>query len=69
VDKDTGRPSQLQAIFKQRLWIGVQRQLTANEHRYIQHCRYLQQQYQTNLLLLVVPTMHDPERLMLPSMR
>jgi len=65
VDKDHGAAKQLQAIFKQRLWIGVQRQLTANEHRYIQHCRYLQQQYQLPITACGGVLMHDPERLML----
>jgi error-prone DNA polymerase len=65
VDKDHAAVKQLQAIFKQRLWIGVQRQLTANEHRYIQHCRYLQQQYQLPITACGGVLMHDPERLML----
>ena len=65
VDKDHSAAKQLQAIFKQRLWIGVQRQLTANEHRYIQHCRYLQQQYQLPITACGGVLMHDPERLML----
>tara|TARA_R110002167_G_scaffold20405_15_gene74705 strand:+ start:664 stop:3774 length:3111 start_codon:yes stop_codon:yes gene_type:complete len=65
VDKDHAAAKQLQAIFKQRLWIGVQRQLTANEHRYIRHCRYLQQQYQLPITACGGVLMHDPERLML----
>jgi error-prone DNA polymerase len=65
MDKDHAAAKQLQAIFKQRLWIGVQRQLTANEHRYIQHCRYLQQQYQLPITACGGVLMHDPERLML----
>ncbi|MEP7705328.1 error-prone DNA polymerase [Paraglaciecola sp. 25GB23A] len=65
VDKDHAAAKQLQAIFKQRLWIGVQRQLTANEHRYIQHCRYLQQQYQLPITACGGVLMHDPDRLML----
>lgn len=65
IDSDHAAATQLQAIFKQRLWIAVQRQLTANEHRYLQHCRYLQQQYQLPITACGGVLMHDPERLML----
>lgn len=65
VDSDHSAAKQLQGIFKQRLWIAVARQLTANEHRYLQHCRYLQQQYQLAITACGAVLMHEPERLML----
>jgi error-prone DNA polymerase len=65
VDNDHSAALFLQSIFKQRLWIGVQRQLTANENRYLQHCKYLHQQYQLPITACGGVLMHDPERLML----
>ena len=65
VPSDHQTAKQLQSIFKQRLWIAVQRHLTANEHRYLEHCRCLQQLYHLPITACGAVLMHDPERLML----
>lgn len=65
VEPDHEAAAFLQGIFKQRLWIGAQRHLTANEHRYLQHCRFLSQHYHLAISACGGVLMHQPERLML----
>lgn len=49
--------------YPQRLWLGVQRHLTANEQRYIQHCKQLAEQYQIPVTACGGVLMHEAERL------
>lgn len=49
--------------YPQRLWLGVQRHLTANEQSYIQHCKQLAEQYQIPITACGGVLMHEAERL------
>lgn len=49
--------------YPQRLWLGVQRHLTANEQSYIQHCKQLAEQYQLPITACGGVLMHEAERL------
>ncbi len=46
-----------------RLWIGVQRHLSANEHRYIEHCESLAQHYNLPITACGGVLMHSATRL------
>lgn len=53
----------LKKHYKQRLWIGVQRHLNANEHCYIKHCETLAQQHQIPITACGGVLIHENERL------
>lgn len=53
----------LKKNYKQRLWIGVQRHLEANEQNYLQECERLSQQYHIPITACGGVLIHESERL------
>lgn len=62
---DTKWAEWLTAHYKQRLWIGCQRHLVANEHRYIAHCKNLSHFHHIPITACGGVLFHAPQRLML----
>ncbi|MFT5676312.1 MAG: error-prone DNA polymerase, partial [Paraglaciecola sp.] len=53
----------LKKNYGERMWIGCQRHLTANEQRYLKHCEYLSQQHQLAITACGGVLMHSVDRL------
>ncbi|USD66178.1 error-prone DNA polymerase [Vibrio sp. SCSIO 43136] len=62
-DKDRHWAKWLNHYFRDRLWLGIQRHLTANEHHYLKHCRELAQQYHIPITACGGVLMHNANRL------
>jgi error-prone DNA polymerase len=53
----------LKKNYGERMWIGCQRHLVANEQRYLEHCEYLSQQHQLAITACGGVLMHSVDRL------
>lgn len=53
----------LKKHFSGRLWLGYRRHLSANEETYLQHCSWLSQELNINIVACGAVLMHQPDRL------